>query len=75
MEEHMKSNVFNISGKSNMIGYYLDEKIWEIIELEDGRVFEYESIAVERYPGVYSTNDPESTYILVHPGLLYREVD
>ena len=70
----MNEPIFNILSRAKLIGYYLDEEIWEYIELEDGRFFEFESLAVEVAHGVYSTKDPKSGYILVYPDLLYREI-
>lgn len=72
--EHERKSTFQILSRVKKIGRYMDEDIWEYVELEDGRLFVFESLAVERYPGIYSTKDPDMTYIIVYPQLLYREV-
>lgn len=73
-EEHKKAVTFTITNKFKLIGRYLDEDIFEYVELEDGRAFVYESIAIQHIPGVYSVNEVDSNYIIVYPNLLYREI-
>ena len=43
------------------------------MQVDDGRTFIFESIAVERSPGVYHADDLKSIYIIVDKCLLYRE--
>lgn len=58
---------------NDIVGVYKDVTIYLYIELDDGRQFIYESIAVEKTPGVYHA-DSTDNYIIVDKYLLYREV-
>ena len=58
---------------NDMIGTYDDNKIYRYVQLDDGRNFIFESIAVEKSPGVYHA-DSSDNYIIVDKCLLYREV-
>src|ERR1035437_2767571 len=47
---------------NEMIGTYDDNKIYRYVQLDDGRNFIFESIAVEKSPGVYHA-DSSDNYI------------
>jgi hypothetical protein len=74
--EEVKQQFFNIINRINVIGKYMDQDIHEFIAVEGGRVFTYESIAVERFSGtgIFLTDHRDSTYVLINGNLLYREV-
>ena len=59
---------------NDIVGTYKDLKIYRNVQLDDGRVFTFESVAVEQTPGVYHADDPSKKYIIVDKYLLYREV-
>lgn len=59
---------------NDIVGTYKDLKIYRNVQLDDGRVFTFESVAVEQMPGVYHADDPSKKYIIVDKYLLYREV-
>jgi len=58
---------------NDILGTYNNEKIYRYVELDDGRNFVFESVAVEKQPGVYHA-DSNDTYIIVDKYLLYRQV-
>jgi hypothetical protein len=58
----------------DLVGSYNGEQICRYVQLDDGRTFEFESLAVEKTPGVYHADDVEGVYIIVDKHLLYREV-
>lgn len=59
---------------NDIIGTYLDLPIYQYVQLEDDRMFTYESIAIEKAPGVYHAEDKSGTYIVVDKCFLYKEV-
>ena len=59
---------------NDIVATYQDLKICRYVKTEDDRIFVFESIAVERFPGVYAGDDLTATYIVVDKHLLYREV-
>ena len=58
----------------DIVGTYQDLTIYRYVQLDDDRMFIFESVAVERTPGVYHADETDSTYIIVDKCLLYREV-
>lgn len=60
----------------NIIGVYKNINISDKIKTVDGRMFEYESVAVQstKFPGVFLSDDPASTYMLIDSNLLYKEI-
>lgn len=56
-----------------VIGKYKDLNIYEQVKLVDGRLFNYESAAVEFKPGFYLVDHCEQRYVVVDDHLLYRE--
>lgn len=66
----------NVTARSvdDIIGSYNGEKICRYVQLDDGRHFEFESIAVEQSPGVFHADKIDSVYIVVDKCLLYREI-
>ena len=71
-----KEGNFTVVARSvnDVVGTYKDLKIYRNVQLDDGRVFTFESVAVEQMPGVYHADDPSKKYIIVDKYLLYREV-
>lgn len=59
---------------NDVVGTYKDLKIYRTVQLDDGRIFTFESVAVEQEPGVYHADDPSKKYIIVDKCLLYREI-
>ena len=57
---------------SNVIGTYKDLQISQYVKI-DGRTYVFESIAVEKSPGVYHT-EQEGSYVVIDDHLLYREI-
>lgn len=75
VEEIEEPIIYEIVETVNHIGYYLDEEIFEFIEIEDGRIFEFAGIA-QRIPGTedfYGVHETKETMV-THPGLLYYEI-
>jgi hypothetical protein len=66
----------NVTARSvdDIIGTYKGEKICRYIQLDDGRSFVFESIAIEQSPGVYHADNLDGVYIVVDKYLLYREI-
>jgi hypothetical protein len=66
----------NVTARSvdDIIGTYNGEKICRYIQLDDGRSFVFESIAIEQSPGVYHADNLDGVYIVVDKYLLYREI-
>jgi predicted metallo-beta-lactamase superfamily hydrolase len=58
----------------DIIGTYKGETIYRYVELDDGRTFMFESIAVEESPGVFHADNKGGVYIIVDKYLLYREI-
>lgn len=65
----------NVIAKSvnDIVGTYMDLSICRYVQVDDSRIFVFESIAVERSPGVYQADDTKAVYIIVDKCLLYRE--
>ena len=59
---------------NDVVGTYKDLKIYRTVQLDDGRMFTFESVAVEQKPGDYHADDPSKKYIIVDKCLLYREI-
>lgn len=59
---------------NDVVGTYKDLKIYRTVQLDDGRLFTFESVAVEQEPGVYHADDLSKKYIIVDKCLLYREI-
>lgn len=57
-----------------VIGSFQGLKIYEKVRLSDGRIFNYESTAVEYVPGMYYADHIEDDYVVVDHHLLYREL-
>lgn len=70
------SKPLNVIARSvdDIIGTYKGEKICRYIQLDDGRSFVFESIAIEQSPGVYHADNLDGVYIVVDKYLLYREI-
>ena len=60
--------------RSEVIGRFQGSTIHRNIRLADGRRFTYESVAVQQAPGVYYSDQPNTTYVVIENCLLYREV-
>lgn len=58
----------------DVVGKYQDNTIYRYVQTKDGRMFTFESVAVEVHPGVYHGDHPNTKYIIVDKCLLYREV-
>ena len=58
----------------DLVGTYNNEQIYRYVQVDDGRMFIFESVAVERSPGVYHADNTDGVYIIVDKYLLYREV-
>lgn len=56
------------------VGTYKDFPIYRYVETDDGRTFVFESIAVEKFPGIYDADHTGKNYIIVDKCFLYREV-
>jgi hypothetical protein len=58
---------------NDILGKYMDNIIYHYVQTDDGRKFVFESVAVQKAPGVYHA-DHEGTYIIVDKCFLYREI-
>jgi hypothetical protein len=59
---------------NDVVGKYQDSTIYRYVQAKDGKMYTFESIAVEVHPGVYHGDHPDKNYIIVDKCLLYREV-
>jgi hypothetical protein len=66
---------FTIAERIGCLGYYHDREIPSHIKLEDGRLFEYVSLAIRLPEGHYKATDPTALHIRVDNNLLYKLVD
>lgn len=75
-EEPKKADDITIIARSvnDVVGKYQDSTIYRYVQAKDGKMYTFESIAVEVHPGVYHGDHPDKNYIIVDKCLLYREV-
>ena len=75
-EEPQPSQDITVVARSvnDVVGKYQDNTIYRYVQTKDGRMFTFESVAVEVHPGVYHGDFPDKKYIVVDKCLLYREV-
>jgi hypothetical protein len=58
-----------------ILGIFQDLLIHRFITLDNDKVYEYESIAIEAQPGVYYSKHLNSEHIVIDKKLLYRIVE
>jgi len=63
-----------ITERLGSAGFYMGEQIPKFVQLEDGRYFEFVSLAVKTRQGIYSSDDPDELHIKVDDRLLYKIV-
>jgi hypothetical protein len=66
---------FTITERIGCLGYYRDREIPSHIKIEDGRLFEYVSLAIKLPEGHYKATDPSALHIRVDDNLLYKLVE
>lgn len=79
-EENIKREIqapaveFTIAERIGCIAHYDGQEIANRIKLEDGRIFEYISLAIKNQHGFYTSSDPSAFHIKVDGKLLYKQI-
>lgn len=64
---------FTIVERIGCVGRYNGQDIPSHVRLEDGRLFEYLSLAIKNREGFYRSTNPETFHIKVDGNLLYKQ--